>query len=216
MLPTRMSRRSEGDHARALRLFQEAAEAESQALESLDPTKLRKLGITTVSAVSLWFKARQFGQVALHFMAILKASSEDPVTQLPELVPAEDYRGTFLKLARNLSPTGKNFSQVEVRGADDVQGIVLVPENRKAINSVLRPKVDKKDTEDFVELRGVLRALHLEKDWLELLVAGEPVHVDGLSDAVDDVIGPMVNRPVIVQAKRTKKRLRFVDIELED
>jgi hypothetical protein len=348
-----------GDHERALSLFAAAAEAESHALEELDVSKVRTVGITTVSAVSLWFKARQFapaeqlalrwlasvhlpqfaveqlrnllqgiwtaqtigsagvsflpGQVfvsvkggqtvtggapldliiekvqtvqalfyrtieymkgvphrkrgapsidiqesckpwlfqapagsyqfsvaiqeplqpdffkdagpqpehvALHFLSILQASSEDPNVQLPELVRSEDYRGTFLKLARNLAPTGKNFSQVEVRAADESQGISLGPENRKAINRVLRPpRTPLAETEEQAaeELHGVLRALNLEKDWLEVLMDGHIVHIDGLSETVDDTIGPMVNRPVIVQAKRKAKGgWQFVDIESED
>lgn len=158
-------------------------------------------------------------QVALHFMSILKAASEDPEQQLQELVPEEDYRSTFLKLARSLAPTGKQFSQLEVRSAGDIQGIALRPENRKSINQVLRAKTAVADsaTETHVELKGVLRGLHLEKDWLEVLVEGEVLHVDGLNEAIDDVIGPMVNRRVVVQTKKDNKgRLRFVDIERDD
>jgi hypothetical protein len=97
-------------------------------------------------------------------------------------------------------------------------GVSLGPENRKSINRVLRPPAEPSDkSETVVELRGVLRALHLEKDWLELLVDGNSVHIDGLNETVDDVIGPMVNRPVIVQVKKTRKgRNRFVDIEIDD
>ena len=47
----------EGDQQRATEKFREAAEAESKALDDLDHAKLRTLGITVVSAVSLWFKA---------------------------------------------------------------------------------------------------------------------------------------------------------------
>jgi hypothetical protein len=149
----------------------------------------------------------------------LRASSEDPAVQLPELVSSEEYRNTFLKLTRNLAPTGKNFSQVEVRAADESQGIALGKENRKAINLVLRPRSLKQEPAGQApeELRGVLRALNLEKDWIEVLTDGQTVHVDGLGEAVDDVIGPMVNRPVIVQARRTRGgRWQFVDIELDD
>jgi hypothetical protein len=51
-----------GEHERARSLFAAAAEAESNALAELDLSKVRTVGITTVSAVSLWFKARQFAQ----------------------------------------------------------------------------------------------------------------------------------------------------------
>ena len=157
-------------------------------------------------------------QIASHFMSILKASSEDPSDQLSDLVDSEDYRSTFLKLARNLAPTGKNFSAVEVRKAEDAQGLSLGPENRKAINRVLRPKRANVESpvDRETELRGVLRALNLEKDWLEVLVDDAIVHIDGLNDAVDDVIGPMVNRPVVVQVSKKKGGWRFLDIESQD
>ena len=67
------------------------------------------------------------------------------------------------------------------------------------------------------ELRGTLRAVDLDKDWLVVVVGGVPMHIDGLQDAVDDVIGPMVNRSVIVRAVHTSKnKYKFVDIELAD
>jgi hypothetical protein len=134
------------------------------------------------------------------------------------LVPAADYRGTFLKLARDLTPTGKNFSQVEIRPAEDIHGVVLAPENRKAINRVLRPMSQKSDAGEVepTELRGVLRAVHLDQDWLELLVDQSTVRIDGVSETVDDLIGPMINRQVIVQAKPSGKRFRFIDIESAD
>jgi hypothetical protein len=46
-----------GHASTAQKLFAEAAQAETEALESLDPSKLRTYGITAVSAASLWFKA---------------------------------------------------------------------------------------------------------------------------------------------------------------
>ncbi|MCU0571351.1 MAG: hypothetical protein MUF49_32900 [Oculatellaceae cyanobacterium Prado106] len=50
------------ENDRALDLYRLAAEAEGSALEILDPAKTRTLGITVVSAVSLWFKAQEFRQ----------------------------------------------------------------------------------------------------------------------------------------------------------
>jgi len=158
-------------------------------------------------------------QVAETFLSVLRASTEDPASALRALVPAEDYRATFLKLARNLAPTGRNFDAIEVRDANDVRGVVLDSESRRTMNEALRPKpAAGAEPEEIDELHGVLRALHLERDWLELIVDGQSRHVDGLSEAVDDIIGPMVNRKVVVRAKRARrgKSLRFVDIELEE
>lgn len=51
----------EGNSERSRELYQLAAEYEVRALENLDVTKTRTLGITAVSAISLWFKAEEFG-----------------------------------------------------------------------------------------------------------------------------------------------------------
>ena len=59
--------------------------------------------------------------------------------------------------------------------------------------------------------------MHLDKDWLDVVVDGVSMHVVGLQDAVDDVIGPMVNRSVVVRVIRaSQKKLTFLDIELAD
>lgn len=157
-------------------------------------------------------------QVADHFISILKASSENPEVELPKLIPAADYRNTFLKLTRNLAPTGKNFSQVDIKGAGDTQSISLLPEMRKEISRVLRPsRIDSTPAEEPVDVRGILRALHLERDWIDVLVEGEIVHITGLSETVDDTIGPMVNRLVVVHVTKLKNgQLRFLDIEADD
>jgi hypothetical protein len=156
-------------------------------------------------------------EVADQFLAILKASSEGPADLLPALVSSDEYRTTFLKLTRNLAPTGQNFGSVEVREAKEAAGVVLLPDTRKNINHVLRPFVPKKarSSEEQVEIHGTLRALHLDQDWLELWDGSRATRVDGLAEAVDDVIGPMVNRKVVVQAQRYRRKLNFIDIEEE-
>ena len=40
-------------------------------------------------------------------------------------------------------------------------------------------------------LHGLLRAVHLDNDWLELAVDNERVRVIAVSEEVDDVIGPL-------------------------
>ena len=52
----------QGDRQRAIVLYRLSAEEEERALEALDPGKTRTLGITVVSATSLWFKAEELQQ----------------------------------------------------------------------------------------------------------------------------------------------------------
>ena len=158
--------------------------------------------------------------VAQQFLEILKATvSEDP-KQLETLVPKAEYRNVFLKLSRNLAPTGKTFESIELRAATDDTPIALTPEARKVINHTIKKNrpIDAQDSQNVEEeVLGTLRAVDLERDFLDVLVNGQPLHIVGLSDAMDDVIGPMVNKTVKVQIMRGERGSpRFRDIELDD
>jgi hypothetical protein len=159
-------------------------------------------------------------EVAHRFLAILRASAEDPEEALPTVVPDEAYRTTFLKLTRNLAPTGKTFGELEVRASDQPRPITFVPTTRRAIGDAVRKTTRQgADAAGVTEepLRGILRAVHLDEDWLEVTVEGQLVKIVEVSEAVDDVIGPMVNRPVIVRVTRdARSRRLFRDIELEE
>lgn len=158
-------------------------------------------------------------RIAQHFLEIVNASSAEDRTELERLVPDQNYRATFLKLARNLAPTGKTFDRIELRASGEARPVGLDAGARANINQQLRQKSSQPNVEDAApeELRGTLRAVHLDKDWLDVVVDGTSMHIEGLQDAVDDVIGPMVNRSVVVRAVRVSpKKLKFVDIELAD
>ncbi len=63
-------------------------------------------------------------------------------------------------------------------------------------------------------LHGVLRAVHLDKDWLEITAEEGASHrVYSVGEEVDDVLGPLVNKPVIVYVKPMGGKSRFLDIE---
>ncbi|WP_262027238.1 hypothetical protein [Microvirga sp. Mcv34] len=159
--------------------------------------------------------------LATRFLAIIKASAEDG--QLENIIGDDDYRSTFLKLTRNLAPTGKSFSSIEFRSEDALlQPVVLTPESRSAINRAISPPRSSKAAspnkgQELTE-HGILRALHLNQDWLEVVRDdGQSVHISGLQETVDDVIGPMVNKRVVVRATKGKRsQLKFVDIELDE
>lgn len=155
--------------------------------------------------------------VASTFMAILQSASTAPEEALPEIVPDSEYQSAFLKLTRNLAPTGKSFTQLEIRSSSLEEPVLLTSESRKAISGTIRGRSVVSDKRRTETLHGVLRAVHLENDWLDLLVDGKLVRVQDLGEALDDVIGPMVNHTVNVLAGvDAKGTYHFQDIELED
>lgn len=152
------------------------------------------------------------------FISLLRATTEDPDRGLAEKVPDPEYRETLLKLTRALAPTGRDFSMLTIRQSSaDVDPISLHAGSRKVINEVIRRHFTKPSTPDEVdgELRGILRAVDLNHDWLEVTTEEQSaVKVHGVGDTVDDVIGPLVNRPVIVRiATRQNGQHLFRDIE---
>lgn len=158
-------------------------------------------------------------RIAEHFLEIVRTSSSEDDSELKTLVSDEAYRTTFLKLARNLAPTGKSFEGIELRASGEPRPISLNVESRAKINSQLRKKslavIGDPPTEEV--LLGTLRAVHLDQDWLDITIDDKSRHVNGLKDTVDDVIGPMVNRSVSVRIIRLpSNKLKFVDIELAD
>lgn len=59
--------------------------------------------------------------------------------------------------------------------------------------------------------------MHLDRDWLEVTVGDEHIRVENVGETVDDVIGPMVNKPVIVETLvDDRDRRSFIDIEPDD
>jgi hypothetical protein len=156
--------------------------------------------------------------VASTFLSIIEAAANDPSQGLAEIVPDPQYKAAFLKLTRNLSPTGKVFSQMEVKAAGDARCVLLVAESRKTISQTLRIEAPT-DTKQFepVEVKGILRAVHLDKDWMEVQVEEKHIRINDVGEALDDVIGPMMNRQVTVQTgKDQSNKLHFRDIEADE
>lgn len=157
-------------------------------------------------------------RVANHFMEIVAASGNEDTARMESLVPDPAYRSTFLKLTRNLAPTGKSFDAIELRTAGESRPVSLTVESRENISKALRTERANSDgrTVEAEDLRGTLRAVHLDKDWLDVIVDGISAHVVGLEDEIDDVIGPMVNKQVVVRVERAAGKLKYVDIELAE
>ncbi len=151
------------------------------------------------------------------FVSLVRESVQDPEAALVERVPDKDYRGTFLKLTRSLAPNGKDFAVLTIRQSSvDSDPIILTEDSRKDLNTIIRQKFMKQrqSGEMSGELRGVLRAVHLDEDWLEVTVDEQHKRVFEVGEAVDDVLGPLVNREVIVQVvTNSRGQMLFRDVE---
>jgi hypothetical protein len=72
--------------------------------------------------------------VAHQFLEIPKAAARVDPTRLETIVPRADYRKAFLRLSRNLAPTGKTFDSIELRATTTDAPIALTHAARTSIN----------------------------------------------------------------------------------
>lgn len=157
------------------------------------------------------------------FFSVLRASAVSPDSELPAVVPDAEYRGAFLKLARSLAPTGRSFDRLEICDASaPVEPIVtLSTDTRTGLSGAIRKLRPATASPDVLErtVAGTLRAVHLDQDWLEITQPGNPVmhlRIEEAGDALDDVVGPMVNRRVVVSVLQRGTKVLYRDIELAE
>lgn len=161
-------------------------------------------------------------QVTNELINIIRACAEDPDGKLVHLVPNERYRDTFIKLTRNLTPTGKTYNNLILRtpSSSNSEIVNLTAGARDSINKTLKAKRSKiiSSGEGKTQfLKGVLRGLQLDKDWIEIKIEGEsPKRIHETGDAIDDLIGPMVNHKVIVETEIRNDKFVFRDIQIEE
>jgi hypothetical protein len=155
-------------------------------------------------------------------LSIVRAAGEAHDEELRTIVPDDDYREKFLELTYDLSPRDEVFDQIEIRGASDQGSIILSADSRKLISERMRNQTllsvnaNHAGLEVEITLRGVLRAVDLDQDLIEVVVDGDRKQVTGVGRGVDDVIGPMINHEVRVRVRRRRNVLTFIDIEQED
>jgi hypothetical protein len=174
--------------------------------------------------MQLWVDNRpKLEQVTNAFFKVLKALATDPETELSTLVPNKEYQGAFLNLARSLAPSEKTFERIEVRDASAPAEplVTLALGSRKGLNDAIRKLRPASPLPEVPEIKisGILRAVHLDQDWLEVSVAGEPpehLHIIEAGEALDDVVGPMVNRAVIVSVLKRGTKYLYRDIEIAE
>lgn len=204
-------------------LFQAPAGSYQFEVRVRKPQDYKQLSLDGMADIEL-----RVEQITKKFLEVVRATTQDPEGELIEIVPQEDYRKTFLKLTRELAPpaSGKSFDQMEIKSTSDVdpQPVVLRPSTREAIKNVLKkPEITSLEVPEhkIAQLKGTLRGLQLDKDWIEVNIDGENERIYEARDEIDDVIGPMVNRRVVVEVlersdRPVDKKYSLRDIQLEE
>jgi hypothetical protein len=176
-----------------------------------------------VSSQQDWITPGQIEAAAIanKFLDLVMTLSKDTDGEESRaLIPEDDYRGTFRKLLRNLTPTCNEFESLVIRSKDrDGIDVALDQSTRPRLDKLIRselPTTDAAAGEPPTEIVGVLRALDLDKDWLKVEDGnGRQIEIKGVTQTVDDVIGPMVNKKVLLTAIRNRSGiLSYLDIQL--
>jgi hypothetical protein len=165
--------------------------------------------------------ALEVEDVTDRLLRIVEASSVGSIEQLSKVIPSEDYRACFVKQIRNLAPTGKTFDRLIIRSPshEDTPPVVFSPQSRKILTDSLRTRAGQKSDDEGQlqdQITGMLRGVHLDKDWLDVTdeKTGDTIRIYQAGDAIDDVIGPMINHKVVVDVTIHKDGRRvFKDIQ---
>lgn len=151
----------------------------------------------------------------------LECLTTGDVRDLEESIPEPDYRKALLQLTRNIVPSGKRVREIGIyrKKRDGLQFVYLTD----ALPARIREAIPRQEllTEEQTSYSGILRAVHLDRHWLALtLENGMHLTCDTVPEMLDDVVGPMVNKQVVVtgplRKKRGRDRLLVSEIERAD
>lgn len=161
-------------------------------------------------------------KVSEAIIRILQSAALDSAEPLSTFVTDARYRTALTKLVRNVLPNTADLREVEIRTLSDStpeQMVTLGSAARGRIAEQLRSDLASEPAASPVRIEGILRALHLDRRWLEVAIpGGSHVRFSTRPDEVDDVIGPMVNRHVVAfgTVGREGKNPLLMDIQLKE
>ena len=151
------------------------------------------------------------------FLNVLRLVCTGSGETFAKAVPSAEYRRAFLKLAKDLAPSGRVFETVRVRAAGEPRAIVLDPGVRQHIDARIKRLTKSSRGTSYGTYGGILRAVHLDHDWLEVVARHQSIRVHGIRGQIDDEIGPMINKPVTVHVETSNGgKHRFVSVEPAD
>ena len=162
-------------------------------------------------------KPSDISALLLNLVRAVSPTTVTPVKSIQDLVPNPEYRQAMLKLVRNVVPDGQRVREIEFVATREgrPETALLHAGARMRIQDSLRAE-QRSDQPD--QAQGILRAVHLDRKWLEVVQqSGQPLRCRIAGEVLGDVVGPMLNRPVVVRGKwaRQGTKFRLQDIELD-
>lgn len=140
-------------------LFQTLPGSYQFSVQVRKPQDHEQLSLPGISAIDVELRVEQ---ITKKFLDIIRAATQDPESELIEVVPQDDYRKVFLKSAQDLAPpiTGKTFNQIEIKSSsdDELRPVILIPETRSVIKDVLKdpnPNFQNNDNMESYLLEGL-------------------------------------------------------------
>ena len=134
-----------------------------------------------------------------------------------EAVPDPAYRQAFLRLARNLSPNGSAHQTLVVRTSGPAapdRTVTLDPSTRAFFEQALRSDQQKAHYERAVlPLTGKLRAVDLNRGWIQLTQDETNTRVTGVSRQDHNIVLELMDQLVVVHATPRDGQLHFDRIE---
>jgi len=160
-------------------------------------------------------------EVTNRLFGIVSAAATGSIEAIEDRIPREDYRDCFIKQVRNLAPTGKTFERLTIKatGREDLAPAVFSVQSRRVLTDSLRARTPMSPEETSAvreQLVGILRGVQLDKDWIEIAEerSQQTIRILQAGDAIDDIVGPLVNHKVTVDVTRhSDGRRSFLDIQ---
>ena len=151
--------------------------------------------------------------ISAGFLSILDQVAREGPEGVKEQVPDEQYRTAFLRLVRNIAPTGRDLSEIVVKAKGRDVEVRLAPDSRRRIDRALQPRKGDTGGSATTIHRGTLRGLDLDRRHLVLREDDreETLQIDP-GASLDDLVGPLVNRRVEVHARRKGRWTYATDV----
>ena len=149
--------------------------------------------------------------IATAFYDVVESVADMGPAGIDELVTEDVYRTAFLRLIRNIAPSGRDLSEITVAPTDQKRTARLVPDVRRAVGRDLQRR--KATTKPEVSRSGVLRGLDLDRRHLVLRESGREQSFSIAEEAaLDDLVGPLVNHRVEVVTERRGRWFYVIDV----